>query len=285
MNAILCTAALLVLAQPSPNYKDRERHPLAPSLPRLTKEEERKIEATIDRMIQADIGKLKGADAKKALDEFNRLGPESSFNLIDGLNRTANMESSCPAVIIAKRLASIFSTTEDIELLTFAKENIGAGVTAKRHLNVLKDLQFNIQLRKGYLQRKALAQGKKDGGKTPAPTTMSPGELEKALAKVKGDELKALIQKQAPELLKGLLTNPRRDVKIATAHIVGQKKLRHGAELIALLEDGDDNVRQAGRQALVQLSGGIDHGPSPDASFTERETAVERWRAWWKKQK
>lgn len=285
MNAILCTAAMLVLAQPAPSTKERERHPLAPSLPRLTKEEDRKIESTIDRMIQADIGKLKGADAKKALDEFNRLGPESSFNLIDGLNRTANMESSCPAVIIAKRLASIFSTTEDIELLTFAKENIGAGVTAKRHLNVLKDLQFNIQLRKGYLQRKALAQGKKDGGKTPTPTRMSPGELEKALAKVKGDELKALIQKQPPELLKGLLSNPRRDVKIAAAQMVGQKKLRHGGELITLLEDGDDSVRQAARQALVQLSGGIDHGPSPDSSFTEREAAVQRWREWWKKQK
>ena len=57
---------------------------LAPSLPRLTKDEYAKIDTTIDRFIQYDIGKLKGAEGKKALDDFNRLGSESIFNLIDG---------------------------------------------------------------------------------------------------------------------------------------------------------------------------------------------------------
>jgi len=106
-------------------------------------------------MIDADIGKLKGAEAKKALDDFKTLGPEATFHLIDALNRTANMESSCPAVIIAKKLAVTFSATEDLALLQFAKENIGAGVTAKRHLNVLHDLQTNILLRRAALQRRA----------------------------------------------------------------------------------------------------------------------------------
>src|SRR5215207_9250651 len=105
MHTLLVFSTLLCISQNPTTFQDRERHPLAPSLPRLTKAEEQKIEAIIDRMILADIGKLNGADTKKALDDFKTLGPEATFHLIDGLNRTANMESSCPAVIIAKKLS------------------------------------------------------------------------------------------------------------------------------------------------------------------------------------
>ena len=314
MNAALYVAALCTLAQAAGDFKDRERHPLAPSLPRLTKEESQKIEAIIDRMILADTGKLKGADAKKALDDFNRLGPEATFNLIDGLNRTANLESSCPAVIIAKRLASIIGSTEDMQLLAFAKENIGADVTAKRHLNVLKDLQFRIQLRRAELNRRAAVKG--------ATEKLSLADLEKAIGSAKGKSLQALLievekrtgpkavellargiaspepgvaklsqgllaknlQRQSAETLKSLLEHERREVRIAAAQATGARKLRHGAELIALLQDGDPDVRQAARLALVQISG-QDHGPAPSASIAERETAIARWRDWWSKQK
>jgi HEAT repeat protein len=284
----------------------------------LTKDEYKKIDNVIDRFIAYDTGKLKGTEGKKALDEFNRLGPESIFNLIDGLNRAANMEDSCPAVIIAKRVATILTTTDDLALLGIAKDSIGADVKAKRHLGVLQDLQFHILVRKSTLQRRGVTL---NTAKTPA--TMSIGDLEKGIAKESGNQLKGLLaetekrngakaidllvigmanpnaeiaklsqgllaknlQHQPGDVLKAMLKHDRRDVRIAAAQAIGAKKLKYGAELIGLLADGDDDVRQAGRRALVQISGGVDHGPSPDASSDERESARARWREWWARQK
>ncbi|MBM3995313.1 MAG: hypothetical protein FJ303_14345 [Planctomycetes bacterium] len=303
MNAILFAA--LVISQGVGDLKDRERHPLAPSLPRLTKAESDKIDAVIDRFILADIGKLKGAEAKKALDDFKGLGPEAIFNLIDGLNRAADMESSCPAVIIAKKVGGILTTTGDIELLSFAKENIGAGVTAKRHLNVLKDLQFNILLRKNTVQRQNAAAAAK-------VSAMSMNELESAISKGRGSQLKSLLteaekrlgpksaellimglanadveivklakgllaknlQRQNVDTLKMMLKHENRDVRIIAINAVGAKKMKLGNELIGLLESGDSEVARAAQRALVQLSGGADYGDD-----------VTRWRDWWAKQR
>ena len=154
MNATVFSAILVIgIGQ---DLRDRERHPLAPSLPLLTKEESAKIDAVIERFIQYDIGKLKGAEGKKAFDDFNRLGAESFFNLVDGLNRAAEMEDSCPAVIIGKRVASIIRTTDDPHLLAFAKDSIGAGVAAKRHRGTLQDLQAAVLFRKAALQRRGI---------------------------------------------------------------------------------------------------------------------------------
>jgi hypothetical protein len=322
MHGLFCVTMLLVAGQVPANLKDREPHPLAPSLPLLTKDEYDKIDAIVERFIQADIGKLKGVAAKRALDDFKHLGPESIFNLIDGLNRAANMESSCPAVIIAKKVAGVLATTDDMDLLTFAKDNIGAGVTAKRHLDVLRDLQFNILLRKSTLQRRANAQGGPAGGKN-SLSAMSLADLDKAVSKERGARLKAILteaqkrhgakavdvlikgitnpdpaivklsqgllaknlQHQNTDVLKSMLKHDRRDVRVAAAGAIGAKKLPFGAELIDLLQDGDAEVCQAARRALVQISGGADYGPGADASGAERQSAVERWREWWSTQK
>lgn len=318
MNTAFLTASLLIFAVGQPNLQERERHPLAPSLPLLTKDEYKKIDNIIDRFIAYDTGKLKGAEGKKALDDFNRLGAESIFNLIDGLNRAANMEDSCPAVIIAKRIATIIKSTDDPMLLGVAKDSIGADVKAKRHLGVLKDLQFHILLRKADLQKRGITTA---SAKT--ASSMSLAELEKAIARESGNQLKSLLieaekrngvkavdllvqgivnpnveiaklsqglltknlQHQPADVLKSLLKHDRRDVRIAVADTIGGKKQRHGAELIELLGDGDDDVRQAARRALVQIATGADHGPSPGASFEERESARTRWREWWARQK
>ncbi len=318
MNAFCCAFAVLLIAQPRPDYSDRDRHPLAPSLPRLTKDEYAKIDKTIDRFIDYDIGKLKGAEGKKALDDFNRLGSEATFNLLDGLNRAANMESSCPAVIIGKKLAGILSSTEDTEILKFAQYNIGADVTAKRHLGVLKDLQATVLFRKSALQRRALA-----GGAAKSVNAMSFAELESALSKATGSYAKVVlaeaekrqgtkavdlllmgiasdnpevakfsqglltrnVARQPVDALKSLVKHERHEVRAATAAAIGARKLRFGAELIALLGDHEDDVRQAARRSLVQISGGVDHGPSIDASITERAAAMARWREWWSRQK
>jgi HEAT repeat protein len=309
MNATLCVAAFLVIAQPE--VKERQPHPLAPSLPRLTKEESKIFDDIIERFIQYDIGKLKGEAGMKALEDFKRLPPESIFNLISGLNRAANMESSCPAVLIAKKVNSTLSSSEDLELLKFAQANIGADVTAKRHLGVLQDLKLSIIFRKGALQRKALA-AKSNPGVPKAPSAMSLAELETAMSRASSPQLRAIltevekrqgmkavdlliagivnedmslskwsqgllaknIQRQGGDVLKLLIKHDRNDVRIAAADAVGKKKLRYGGELIALLQDSDENVRQAGHRALLQIAGGSDYGAD-----------AERWREWWSRQK
>src|SRR6266849_793654 len=128
--------------------KPRESHPLAPSLPHLTEKEEEKVDDALDRFIQYDMGQLRGEEGRKALKEFRELGPETIPGLIRGLNRAAKIESSCPAVTIAKKLAVMLRASNDPDLLEFARENVGAGITQSRHMGVIKDLRVFCTLRK-----------------------------------------------------------------------------------------------------------------------------------------
>jgi hypothetical protein len=165
---------LLVFAVDDPS-QERPRHPIAPSLPLLSKAEEARIDAVIDRFIAADTGKINEAVLKKATADLNKLGPEAIFNLIEAFNRAANLEASCPAVILGKKISLILNGSSDMELLTFAKENIGAGVTAKRHMATVKDLQVGCVLRKSYVVQGAAVQAPhRRGRKTPNPATPQP---------------------------------------------------------------------------------------------------------------
>src|SRR4051794_30279116 len=67
----ICALLLTLAADPIPKETGtpRKPHPLAPSLPELTDKEEAELDRAIDRFIQADTGKLAGADAKKAMAE------------------------------------------------------------------------------------------------------------------------------------------------------------------------------------------------------------------------
>jgi hypothetical protein len=205
------TLAALVPAGP-PRFADRERHPLAPSLPLLTEKEQQAIERIIDRFIEYDTGKLKGAEGARALAEFNGLGREAIPALLDGLNRAATMEASCPAVLIAKKLARFLSTSEDPQLLDLARETIGAGVKARRHSVVLKDLKVTCQLRKSALLRAGLANkgdyGKGAGTRTKVPRSMTLAELSAASGSERGLRLKAVLSeletRKGPEVLEAL---------------------------------------------------------------------------------
>src|SRR5207244_2622413 len=161
----------------------------------------------IDRFIDQDTGKLKGAAAARAVADFKTLGPEATFLLIEGLNKAANMEDSCPAVLIGKKLATIISGTRDMELLDFARDLIGTGVTAKRHTVTLKDLRLACSLRRAALQRAEIASGGAAGAsaakKAPAvsaskskeksPKGMTVPELAVAAGKLQGDGLTAVL--------------------------------------------------------------------------------------------
>src|SRR5436309_2124472 len=110
---------------PAQTVKPREVNPLAPSLPLLSDKE-----------------------GKKALQEFRQLGPEAIPGMIRGLNRAAKIESSCPAVTIAKKLAVMLRASNDPDLLDFARENVGAGIIQSRHMAVIKDLRLLCIMRK-----------------------------------------------------------------------------------------------------------------------------------------
>jgi hypothetical protein len=200
------TAVLVLSSEPPPRTETpRQPNPLAPSLPLLTDEEEKQIEQTIDRFIEAESGKLRGAEAKKAQSDFQKLGPEAIPALIRGLNRAAKIEHSCPAVIIAKKLARMLSTTKDAELLEFARENIGAGVTQSRHMGVLKELRVLCTLRKGALPReenraavrtlpgsKAVGTARSTAGKSDV-RDMGVSQLIEAAGSERGVRLKAVL--------------------------------------------------------------------------------------------
>lgn len=324
MHATLLTLALVTAGPAGSKYADRERHPLAPSLPLLTEKEQVAIEGVIDRFIEYDIGKLKGAAAAKAIAAFKALGPEAIPALLEGLNKAANLEDSCPAVLIAKKLAQMLSASNDPELLQFAREMIGVGVTARRHTVVLKDLKITCQLRRAALQRAELAKNggavKGAGGK--APRSMTVAELASAAGSERGPRLKQVLSELAtrkgPQVLEALgtaagsydkevqrharnllqkhltrasgaavkakLKDDRAEVRAAAARNIGARGLRYGAELIDLLSDSEADVRQAARRALVRLSRGQDYGPEPGASDDDVAVAVRDWRAWWTKQ-
>jgi hypothetical protein len=138
---------------PTTTETPRKPHPFAPSLPELSEAEEKKIDAVIDRFIDADTGKLAGPEAKAAIQEFHKLGPEATFALIRGLNKAAKIDHSCPAVTIARKLNGTLRSTADTQLLQFARENIGAGVEKSRHMAVIKDLKTTCSLRQGQVDR------------------------------------------------------------------------------------------------------------------------------------
>lgn len=138
-------------------------HPLAPSLKATTEAEEQRFDQVVDRFILYDTGQLKGPEAKKALEDFLKLPPEAAFALIRGLNKSAEIDHSCPALVIARRLAKQFQASSDRELLQYARESVGSGVTKTRHGAVLKDLKLTCSARQAALDRQ-----------TPPKITMKP---------------------------------------------------------------------------------------------------------------
>lgn len=197
MTTTLLTLTLAALMSADPDTP-RKPNPLAPSLNQLTDEEEDKLDGLINRFIDADIGRLRGDDYDTAVKEFEKLGPDAIPALIRGLNKAAHIEGSCPAVKIAMKLSKMFSKTEDRELLTFARENIGAGVGRTQHSKVLAELRMVCALR-----NTELARLEKAGGKVPLPSAPSPGErklrsmsledLTKAAGSERGQRLKEVL--------------------------------------------------------------------------------------------
>lgn len=316
MASLLSFCLVLLATGEDPKLSSRPPSAIAPSLPQLTPEEEDKLDTIINRFIKYDTGQLRGEEGKRALREFEKLGPEAIPALIRGLNRAAKIETSCPALVIAKKLDRMFQASDDRELLEFALDNIGIGVGRTRHSGTLSDLKVKVMLRKGALARQA-PRGPK------APRTMSLTELAEAASIERGERLKLVLteleKRRGPEVLSGLclaaesyerdvqslgrdllekhlgrqsagfvkdvLQDPREEVRRAAVRVAGVKFPALAGDLIERLDDDRAEVRTAAHEALVRMARGEDFGPTESASKEERGEAMKKWRAWWDAQK
>ncbi|HZY86713.1 MAG TPA: HEAT repeat domain-containing protein [Gemmataceae bacterium] len=116
------------------------------------------------------------------------------------------------------------------------------------------------------------------------------------------------VEMSEPEL-RATLKHRSSDRRFAAAYVVGERLLGWPEDLIPLLEDGSEAVRQAARRSLIILSfltlnpeearrtrspqrGGpvtplselksaVDFGPQPGATRSVRAKAVKEWKEWW----
>jgi hypothetical protein len=316
MTPILLAITLVVTgAADAPSSPEKpKRSPYAPSLPYLTKEEEARLDEIIDRFMLYDVGRLQGEEGRKALKDFQLLGPEAIPALLRGLNRAATIEHSCPVVVIAEKLARLLAASDDVELLEFARDNIGAGVGRTRHAGVLQDLRVSVMLRKNAVARRA------PPGLLPV-RTMTTAQLADAASTERGPRLKLTLTelslRRGPEVLPGLanaatsyeqdiqklgrvlleahlaragqkvvqekLKDELVEVRKAAVRVVATKMPRLAGDLIEVLADKEEQVRDAAHQALRKLSAGEDFGPPLDASEEQIVEAQAKWRSWWER--
>jgi hypothetical protein len=73
------------------------------------------------------------------------------------------------------------------------------------------------------------------------------------------------------------------EVRRAAVTVCRQRKLKALVpELIALLDDGDQDVMKQAHQLLQQIAG-RDLGPRPGADREERLQGMTAWRDWWER--
>jgi hypothetical protein len=252
MHATLTVLALLLPAADAASpYKGREPNPFAPSLPELTRAEEEDLDRILDRFMKYDIGQLRGEEGKKALREFEKLGPEAIPAMIRGMNKAALINHSCPAAVIAKKLRTMLLTSDDRELLLYASENIGAGVDKSPHLVILRNLRMEVNVRKGLL------------GRTPAgpkpPSRMTAAELSEAAGSRTGATLKAVLieleTRRGDDVLAGLATaalNSDRELAQLSRDLLERHLRRQPTKvLVQKLKDPNAEVRQAASRLWV----------------------------------
>jgi len=231
------TLAVVVAAEPPPTGSKREANPYAPSLPLLSDQEEEQLDKVIDRFIEFDLGTLRAADAKKAKEDFDKLGSEAIPALIRGLSRAALIEGSCPAVVIAKKLDRMLLSSTDPELLQFAYENIGLGVKQSRHLGVIKDLRFAVSLRKNALARAGITTYNPNNAPPPdtSKTTIRP------LSSMSDSDLAAAAGSDRGPRLKRVLTE------------LGNRKSEESVNALGAAAGSlyDEEVQKAARDALL----------------------------------
>src|SRR5262249_16291263 len=113
------------------------------------------------------------------------------------------------------------------------------------------------------------------------------------------------LSRKTESQLKEALNDPKYEVRFAAAWLIGSKKLPLQQELIPLLTDNNQYVRQAARRSLVLLGyyakknqkpapttaskskpkepALVDFGPLPNAPKPAQTEAAQKWTEWWAK--
>lgn len=310
----LTLIVVMALAGADGEKTPRKPSAIAPSLPALTQDEEAKLDEIIDRFMLADTGQLRGPEARKAIDAFEKLGMESVPALIRGLNRAAKINHSCPVLMISKKLAKLLGMSNDPILLEFARDEIGASVTRTPHARVLQNLRVQLAIRKSALEDRPLIP---PGG----PSAMTTRDLAMAARKARGPALVGVLRElgkreekealqalalaaasrnaEVQELARALLDQQlgRMTLSMVKEWLVeGPLEVRRAAIRVAIdkheeltfgvierLTDPNPAIRAEAHQGLKKRAGDADFGPAPNAGRAELLDAQKRWKAWWLK--
>jgi hypothetical protein len=90
---------------------------------------ESELDDVVNRFIEYDLGKLRGVQGQRAVQEFNKLGSEAIPALVRGLNKAARYHASCPVGVLGGKLSEAVCQTSDPALIRFAIDHLGDGVT------------------------------------------------------------------------------------------------------------------------------------------------------------
>ncbi len=320
MNAALLAlvmTAFIAADEPMDTKPMRKPHPLAPSLPQLTADEEDNLDDIINRFMQFDIGQLRGEEGAKAKKDFEALQADAIPALIRGLNRAAKLEHSCPATVIAKKLNGLLMASDDTKLLDFAHDEIGAGVGKSQHSAILATLRTNCLTRKNGLVSAAATAGDRvlkattTADLVESASTLQGPKLRAVLVELetrKGDEvLGALtvaatnsdvniqslartlldrnLTRQTVDVVKQKLKDDNAEIRSSAARVVGQKWPALFSSTIDLLDDKAPEVREEAHRTLLRWTRGVDFGPDKNATAEERSQAQDKYRDWLARQK
>ena len=73
--------------------------------------------------------------------------------LIRGINRASSLNHSCPVTVIAAKLDRLLGSSNDVRLLTFARDEMEAASQSSFHRVVVQNLRFAVTQRRNALQR------------------------------------------------------------------------------------------------------------------------------------
>jgi HEAT repeat protein len=93
-------------------------------------------------------------------------------------------------------------------------------------------------------------------------------------------KLLKLMAGDSPEVLRSKLQAGDPVVRWVAVNVIAARRLPLEADVIELLNDPENSVRQAARQVLARLSRGTDFGPLPDWTPARRAQTVGRWKTW-----
>ena len=98
----------------------------------------------VNAFILYDIGRLRGAEAQRAVQSFNQLTGEQAIPaLVRGVNKTARMRQSCPIIVVAGKLQGLLRSTSNRGILKNAIRDLnsaGPGVFYESYVERLREL-------------------------------------------------------------------------------------------------------------------------------------------------